>query len=84
VSSDYSSLLTVMWWIIAEKLALSVDLILLFGGGRAGSKKESRGSEQLVLDAVRSGMQFQKFIADAALKVWQTEMHRKFVDITVN
>jgi len=38
---------------------------------RAGSKKDSRGSEQLVLDAVRSGMQFQKFVADAALKVWQ-------------
>jgi len=37
-----------------------------------GSKKESRGSEQLVLDAVRSGMQFQKVIADAALKVWHT------------
>ena len=36
---------------------------------RAGSKKETRGSEQLVLDAVRSGMQFQKFVADAALKV---------------
>jgi len=47
---------------------------------RAGSKKESRGGEQLVLDAIRSGMQFQKFIADAALKVCQAEMRRKFVD----
>ena len=37
---------------------------------RAGSKKESRGSELLVLDAIRRGLQFQKFIADAALKVW--------------
>jgi len=41
---------------------------------RAGSKKQSRGSEQLVLDAIRSGMQFQKFIADAAIKVWPEEL----------
>jgi len=36
---------------------------------RSAPKKDGRGSEMLVLDAIRSGIRFQKFVAEAALKV---------------
>jgi hypothetical protein len=36
---------------------------------RPAAKKDGRGAEMLVLDALRSGVRFQKFVAEAALKV---------------
>ena len=42
---------------------------------RAVPKKDARGSEVLVLDALRSGIRFQKFVAEAALKVTTLSLH---------